>query len=122
MPIRKQIYQINPVYVSFQIFNIIQGKHQVMTLYPTPSPNPPFQKTNLAIGIICLVIGILAGLLATADIIMLMRIHKLYRSKDGVSMAQARKDAVTKLMSNKDVRDTVVDVGAAAATAAATGN
>ena len=64
----------------------------------------------------------MAGLLAVADVMMLMRIHKLYRSKDGVSMAEARKDAISKLMSNKDVRDTVVDVGAAAASAAATGN
>ena len=67
-------------------------------------------------------IGLLFGLLAAAEIVMLIRIHRLYRSRDGVSMAEARKEAVTGLMSNKNVRDTVVDVGAAAATAAATGN
>jgi len=79
-------------------------------------------KTNLAIAIINLVIGLLFGLLAAAEIVMLIRIHRLYRSRDGVSMAEARKEAVSGLMSNKNVRDTVVDVGAAAATAAATGN
>ena len=93
-----------------------------MTLYSSISLSNSSQKSDLAVGIICIVIGVLSGLLAAVDIVMLMRIHRLYRSKDGVSMAQARKDAVTTIMSNKGVRDTVVDVGAAAATAAATRN
>ena len=72
--------------------------------------------------IINLVIGILFGCLAVVEMMMLIRIHKLYRSRDGVSMAEARKEAVSGIMTNKTVRDTVVDVGAAAATAAATGH
>ena len=77
---------------------------------------------HVAIAIICIVIGALAGLLAAVDVFMLVRIHRMYRSRDGVSMEKARQEAVTGLMSNKNVRDTVVDVGASVATSAATRN
>jgi len=77
---------------------------------------------NIALGIICVTIGALVGILAALDVFMLIRIHRLYRGNEAVSMAKARSEGITGLMRNKDVRDTVVNVGAQAATAAATGN
>ncbi|KAK2144880.1 hypothetical protein LSH36_722g01055 [Paralvinella palmiformis] len=63
---------------------------------------------------IMILIGVLFAVIAAINIILLIRIHRIYRNT-GASFAKAQQEFAQGVMSNKTVQKTAADVGAAAA-------
>ncbi|XP_050497185.1 secretory carrier-associated membrane protein 1 [Diabrotica virgifera virgifera] len=64
-------------------------------------------------GIIALIIAIGFGLAATADLLLISKIHRMYRST-GASLAKAQQEFTTEFFRNQHVRDAATNVAVAA--------
>ncbi|XP_013411490.1 secretory carrier-associated membrane protein 1 isoform X2 [Lingula anatina] len=67
-----------------------------------------------ATGAIMFVVGILFALMGLFDIILLIKVHRIYRST-GASLAKARQEFATGVMKNETVQGVAANAGAAAA-------
>lgn len=71
-------------------------------------------KTNTGAAIVMILVALSFGVAAAADILLIIRIHKIYRSS-GASMTKAKEEFTTGVMSNKNVQSFAADAATAAA-------
>lgn len=71
---------------------------------------------TIAAGLIMLVVGLMFAAAAVCDFVVLIRIHRIYRSS-GASFAKAQEEFARGVMSNKSVQQTAGNVAASAARA-----
>lgn len=70
--------------------------------------------TNIGVGFILVIIGILFASIAAAAIYLLFKVHKIYRSS-GASFAKAQEEFAKGVFSNPTVRQTAANVASSAA-------
>lgn len=73
-----------------------------------------FSEKNIGAGIVMILVAIGFGVAATADIFLIIRVHRIYRSS-GASITKAKEEFTTGVMSNKNVQSFAADAATAAA-------
>jgi len=73
----------------------------------------PIQASNYAVGTMLLIIGLLFAFLTLCQVVMLLKVHRLYRTT-GMSFAKAQQEFTTGIMRNEHVQSAASDAAQSA--------